>query len=51
MQAQVGDGSFADLLHELTQATTRLKETLDVIQSDPSVLLRGRQVPERERGK
>jgi phospholipid/cholesterol/gamma-HCH transport system substrate-binding protein len=49
MQGQVGDGSFADLLRELTAATTRLKETLDVIQSDPSVLLRGRRVPDRER--
>jgi phospholipid/cholesterol/gamma-HCH transport system substrate-binding protein len=47
---QVGGtgGSMGGLLHELAVATTRLQETLDVIRSDPSVLLWGRAVPERE---
>jgi hypothetical protein len=32
----------------LTEATNRLQETIDVIRSDPSVVLWGRPVPERE---
>jgi phospholipid/cholesterol/gamma-HCH transport system substrate-binding protein len=35
-------------LEELTKTINRLQETLDVIQSDPSLLLRGRPVPPRE---
>jgi hypothetical protein len=47
---QVGGtgGSVGSLLRELAGATNRLQETLDVIRSDPSVLLWGRAVPERE---
>jgi phospholipid/cholesterol/gamma-HCH transport system substrate-binding protein len=41
-------GSVGSLLAELTAATNRLQETLDVIRSNPSVLLWGRTVPERE---
>jgi phospholipid/cholesterol/gamma-HCH transport system substrate-binding protein len=49
--AQVaGTGRSLDaLLGELATAITRLQETLDVIRSDPSMLLWGRSVPERER--
>jgi hypothetical protein len=36
------------LLAELTATATRLQETLDVIRSDPSLLMWGRPVPERE---
>jgi phospholipid/cholesterol/gamma-HCH transport system substrate-binding protein len=44
----VGAGSSAaTLIADLTNATNRLEETLDVIQSDPSLLLRG--APARER--
>jgi phospholipid/cholesterol/gamma-HCH transport system substrate-binding protein len=48
--SQVGgtSGSLGTLMQELTAATNRLQETLDVIRSDPSVLLWGRSVPERE---
>ncbi len=48
--SQVGGtgGSVGSLLRELTAVTNRLQETLDVIRSDPSVLLWGRTVPERE---
>jgi len=47
---QVGgaSGSVGDLIRELAAATNRLQETLDVIRSNPSVLLWGRTVPERE---
>lgn len=41
-------GSIGSLLRELATVTSRLQETLDVIRSDPSVLLWGRTVPERE---
>jgi phospholipid/cholesterol/gamma-HCH transport system substrate-binding protein len=49
--AQVaGTGRSLDaLIAELTVATSRLQETLDVIRSDPAVLLWGRSVPARER--
>jgi phospholipid/cholesterol/gamma-HCH transport system substrate-binding protein len=40
--------SFTKLLADLVQVTTRLQETLDVIRSDPSMLLRGRDIPKRE---
>jgi phospholipid/cholesterol/gamma-HCH transport system substrate-binding protein len=40
--------SFSTLIDELNATTSRLQETLDVIRSDPSILLWGRQVPERE---
>jgi ABC-type transporter Mla subunit MlaD len=44
----VGTGSSAaTLIADLTSATNRLEETLDVIQSDPSLLLRGAPTPER----
>jgi phospholipid/cholesterol/gamma-HCH transport system substrate-binding protein len=44
----VGAGSSAaTLIADLTNATNRLEETLDVIQSDPSLLLRGAPAPER----
>lgn len=48
--AEVGgtSGSIGSLLTELTAATNRLQETLDVIRSNPSVLLWGRSVPARE---
>jgi hypothetical protein len=36
------------LIADLSATASRLRETLDVIRSDPSVLLRGRTVPERE---
>lgn len=41
-------GSLGDLVAGLTEATNRLQETIDVIRSDPSVVLWGRPVPERE---
>lgn len=41
-------GSLGSLMTDLNATTTRLQETLDVIRSDPSVLLWGRKVPERE---
>jgi hypothetical protein len=40
--------SVGTLVKELTRATDRLQETIDVIRSDPSMLLWGRKVPERE---
>jgi phospholipid/cholesterol/gamma-HCH transport system substrate-binding protein len=45
----VGAGSSAaTLIADLTSATNRLEETLDVIQSDPSLLLRGGPASERD---
>jgi phospholipid/cholesterol/gamma-HCH transport system substrate-binding protein len=44
-------GSLGSLVGDLNATTNRLQETIDVIRSDPSVLLWGRQVPERELGK
>jgi len=41
-------GSVGTLVSELSAATNRLEETLDVIRSDPSLLLRGRDLPARE---
>jgi phospholipid/cholesterol/gamma-HCH transport system substrate-binding protein len=46
---QLGDsGDLGRLVGELSTATTRLQETIDVIRSDPAVLIRGRDIPERE---
>jgi phospholipid/cholesterol/gamma-HCH transport system substrate-binding protein len=47
---QVGgaSGALGTLLGDLGLATNRLQETLDVIRSDPSVLIRGREVKPRE---
>jgi len=49
-QSQVAGSStsFGTLVGELNETTTRLRETLDVIRSNPSVLLWGQPVPERE---
>lgn len=41
-------GAAGGLLDELTQATRRLQETLDLIETDPSLLVWGRAIPERE---
>lgn len=41
-------GETATLLEDLSRATARLQETLDLIEADPSVLLRGREIPRRE---
>jgi len=41
-------GSLGSLVGDLNTTTNRLQETIDVIRSDPSVLLWGRKVPERE---
>jgi ABC-type transporter Mla subunit MlaD len=41
-------GSVGTLVGELTAATTQLQETIDLIRSDPSLLLWGRSIPERE---
>jgi len=41
-------GSLGSLVGDLNATTNRLQETIDVIRSDPSVLLWGRQVPDRE---
>jgi len=41
-------GSLGSLVGKLNATTSRLQETLDVIRSDPSVLLWGRKIPERE---
>jgi phospholipid/cholesterol/gamma-HCH transport system substrate-binding protein len=41
-----GDGG--GLFEELARASRRLAETLDLIEADPSVLVRGRAIPERE---
>jgi ABC-type transporter Mla subunit MlaD len=47
-----GTGRSVELLIvELTAATSRLEETLEVIRSDPSILLWGRSVPARERAR
>jgi phospholipid/cholesterol/gamma-HCH transport system substrate-binding protein len=40
--------SLSRLLADLVLATGRLQETLDVIRSDPSMLIRGRNIPKRE---
>jgi phospholipid/cholesterol/gamma-HCH transport system substrate-binding protein len=40
--------SIGGLLGDLGNATSRLQETIDVIRSDPSLLLRGREVKPRE---
>jgi phospholipid/cholesterol/gamma-HCH transport system substrate-binding protein len=46
---RLGDsGDLGRLIGDLSNATTRLQETIDVIRSDPSLLLRGRKIPERE---
>lgn len=47
---QVNDAgtSVTQLVNELAGATARLQETIDVIQSNPSTLLWGRVIPERE---
>lgn len=49
-EARTGMGAAggAGLVEGLEQATRRLQETLDLIEADPSVLLWGREVPERE---
>lgn len=48
-RAGIGAGSTAGgVVDELGQATQRLQETLDLIEADPSLLLRGRSIPERE---
>jgi len=49
-QSQVtgAGGSLGGLVTDLKAATDRLQETIDVIRSDPSILLWGRSVPERE---
>ena len=41
-------GSLGALMGELNATTSRLQETIDVIRSDPSVLIWGRKIPERE---
>jgi len=41
-------GSIGTLVAELTLVTRQLQETLDVLRSDPSLLLWSRPVPERE---
>jgi len=47
-----GAGSTAGgLVADLEQATQQLQETLDLIEADPSLLLRGRSIPEREFGR
>jgi phospholipid/cholesterol/gamma-HCH transport system substrate-binding protein len=43
-----GEGGPAGLVEGLEQATRRLQETLDLIEADPSLLVRGREIPERE---
>jgi phospholipid/cholesterol/gamma-HCH transport system substrate-binding protein len=49
-QAQISGtgGSLGSLTGELNATARRLQETLDVIRSDPSVLLWGRKIPDRE---
>jgi phospholipid/cholesterol/gamma-HCH transport system substrate-binding protein len=49
---QVGGerASLGALIAALTATANRLQETLDVIRSDPSMLLWGRPIPERELG-
>ena len=42
------EGDTSRLIDDLARATARLQETLDVIEADPSVLLRGREIPQRE---
>lgn len=46
-----GVGDTAKLVGDLTRATRQLQETLDLIEADPSLLLRGRSIPEREFGR
>jgi len=41
-------GSVESLLADLARTTDRLREAVDVIGSNPGVLLRGRSIPERE---
>ncbi len=41
-------GSVGTVLGDLSTVTQRLEETVDAIRGDPSLLLRGRDVPERE---
>jgi hypothetical protein len=41
-------GSIGTVLGDLNTVTQRLEETVDEIRGDPSLLLRGRDVPERE---
>ncbi len=41
-------GSFGSLMGELNATARSLQETLDVIRSDPSMLLWGRKLPDRE---
>ena len=41
-------GSVGSLVGDLNAAVNRLQETIDVIRSDPSVLVWGRKVPKRE---
>lgn len=43
-----GSGETGRLVQDLTRATQQLQETLDVIEADPSLLLWGRSIPERE---
>lgn len=43
-----GDTTTGELIEDLGQATRQLQETLDLIEADPSVLLWGRRIPERE---
>jgi ABC-type transporter Mla subunit MlaD len=43
-----GAGGPAGLMRDLSRTTTRLEETLDLIEADPSILLRGREIPQRE---
>jgi len=47
-QVQGPGGSVGDLVSQLKTTADRLQETIDVIRSDPSTLVWGRQVPERE---
>jgi phospholipid/cholesterol/gamma-HCH transport system substrate-binding protein len=49
-QSQIAgtSGSLGTLMTDLNAATHRLQETIDVIRSNPSVLLWGRKIPERE---
>ena len=42
------EGSASNALRDLTLLTRRLEETLDVIEADPSLLVRGREIQPRE---
>ena len=44
-------GSLGSLVGDLNATTNRLQETIDVIRSNPSVLIWGRSIPERENDK